>query len=183
MKRTIFFLLYSLVSIGILLLALMNNTLLHSRIFLLTAILFLGVGLINHFYEISKLNKESGKEKRNFAKDDLKILIGSTLSATITWYINHEMGYGAVVANGFIGVLAATLFTPKLAGIIYTASFIGMSSQTIIATMPIAGFTGFIAGMIIILSKDIYVGFGGKGGTSMALSTQLVRLFLSIFRI
>lgn len=183
MKRTVFFLLYSLVSIGILILALMNNALLHSRIFLLTIILFLGVGLINHFYEINKLNKESEKEKVIFTKDDLKILVGSTLAAAITWYINHEMGYGAVVANGFVGIVAATLFSPGLAGVLYTTSFVGMSAQTIVPTITIAGVTGLVAGIIIIFSKDIYAGFGGKGGTSMALSTQLVRAFLNIFGI
>lgn len=183
MKRRILFLLYSLISIGILILALMNNELLHSRVFLLTIILFAGIGLLNHFYEIGGLNKETEKKKRIFTKDNIKILVGSALAAAITWHMNHKMGYGAVIANGFVGVVATILFSPGLAGVLYTTSFIGMSAQTVMPSITIAGLTGLVAGIIIILSKDIYAGLGGKGGTSIALSVQLVKALLSVFGI
>ncbi|MGO1470067.1 MAG: hypothetical protein ACTHW2_08605 [Tissierella sp.] len=116
-------------------------------------------------------------------KNNIIIFTGSGLAALLTWYINHNLGHGSLVASGIVGVISALVFPANLAGAFYTASFVGMSSQAIIPSANIAALTGLIAGLVIIFSKDIYAGLGGKGGTSIAFSTQFTRIILNLFNI
>lgn len=48
--------------------------------------------------------------------------------------------------------------------------------------MTMAGVIGLVAGIVIIFSKEVYAGVGGKGGTTAALSTQLIRILLGLIR-
>lgn len=108
-------------------------------------------------------------------KKHLRVLLCAFLGGTITWYINHQMGIGAVVANGLVGVMAATFLPNDLAGITYTSSFIGMSSLAVIPNLQAAALTSLTVGIIFLLTADIYAGIGGKGGTTAALSTIVAR--------
>ncbi|NLY66428.1 MAG: hypothetical protein GX069_02580 [Tissierellia bacterium] len=109
------------------------------------------------------------------------LVLGTSFSAAITWYLNHSLGLGPIIANGIVGVLVALLFSSKKAGAFYIASFIGMSSQGIVTSMVMAGIIGLFAGFVIIFSQEIYAGVGGKGGTIAVLSTQIIRLIMSLF--
>lgn len=160
-----------------------KNTHLYAKILTPIIMLLVGVGLFHNFDEIKKINREEDKNIKLFTNDNIKIFIGSALASAVTWYMNHNLGHGSLVSSGIVGVISALIFPANLAGAFYTASFIGMSSETIIPSAAIAGITGLIAGGVIILSKDIYLGFGGKGGTSMAFSTQFMRIVLKIFNI
>lgn len=103
------------------------------------------------------------------------------IGAVITWYIQHEMGYSAIVANGIVGVLAGILLAPALAGATYTASFVGMSATSVLPTLGAAALAGAVVGVVIILTTEIYAGIGGKGGTTAAFSVQVSRFIMSIF--
>ncbi|NMB14644.1 MAG: hypothetical protein GX985_05250, partial [Gallicola sp.] len=50
-------------------------------------------------------------------KKHIYILLCAFAGVTITWYINHKMGYGAIIANGLVGVVAAVFLPNDLAGI------------------------------------------------------------------
>lgn len=114
-------------------------------------------------------------------KEDIKLLIGTVLAAALTWYINHKMGYGPIIANGLIGVVAAVLFNSRLAGAFYVASFVGMSGAAVIPSVFFAGIGGLISGIVIILSPEVYAGMGGKGGTIAAFSTHMARAISQFF--
>ncbi len=114
-------------------------------------------------------------------KENIKILVGGVVVAAITWYINNTLGYGPIIANGIVGVLVSLLFSPKLAGAYYVASFVGMSSMTIIPSIILAGVGGLFAAVVIVFSADIYGGVGGKGGTIATLSTLLTKGILYLF--
>ena len=115
------------------------------------------------------------------SKENIKILIGTSLAASITWYINHSMGFGPLIANGIVGVIAASLFNPKFAVSYYTASFVGMSAISVVPSIMLSGLGGLIVGIIGISSPEIYSGMGGKGGTTAAFSTGLVRIIGQFF--
>lgn len=170
-----------MVSIIILFLAFRNNDYLIGKLFILGIIVFLGIALRDHFYEVKDLKEDGSSHRKKINMGHIKILLGTILSAAITWYIHHELGHGPIIANGFIGVLVAVLFAPKEAGAYYAASFVGMSGQGIVPSMAMAGLIGLFAGVVILLSQEIYAGIGGKGGTTVAFSTQLVRIILSFF--
>lgn len=181
MKKVNFFLYYILLSISILFLAFRYNDFLINRIIILGIIGFFVIALREHFYEIKSLVGEKDREDRRINYENLMLIIGTSLSAVITWYINHELGYGPIIANGLVGVVVATLFSAKKAGAFYIASFVGMSGLNAVSSMTMAGVIGLIVGIVIIFSQEIYAGIGGKGGTIAALSTQLIRIIMSFF--
>lgn len=114
-------------------------------------------------------------------KENIKLLIGTVLAASLTWILNHNIGLGPIIANGLIGVFVSLIFKPKLAGAFYISSFIGMSGSFVIPSFLAAGIAGFLSGIVILLTQTIYGGIGGKGGTIAAFSTQLVRTVLALF--
>lgn len=180
MKKHKFFLFYILISISILFIAFRNNDSLINRTIILGIIVFFGIALKDHFFEIKSLiNVKNNRRKINY--ENIFLIIGTTLSAAITWYINHNLGYGPIIANGIVGIFVGLLFSTKKAGAFYIASFIGMSGQGIVHSVTMAGIIGLFAGFVIIFSQEIYAGIGGKGGTIAALSTQLIRILMSLF--
>lgn len=114
-------------------------------------------------------------------KENIKILIVTSLAASMTWYINHSMGLGPLIANGIVGLIAAFLFNAKFAVACYSASFVGMSAISVVPTIMLSGLGGLMVGLIGISSPEIYSGMGGKGGTTAAFSTGLVRIIGQIF--
>ena len=103
------------------------------------------------------------------------------IGTVITWYIQHEMGYSAVVANGIVGVLAGILLSPALAGATYTASFVGMSGTNVLPTLGAAALGGAVVGIVIIFTAEVYAGIGGKGGTTAAFSGLVTRFIINLF--
>lgn len=115
-------------------------------------------------------------------KAKFNILFCSLIGVASTWFINHEMGYGAIVANGLVGIIAAVLLSGSLAGITYTASFVGMSSRAIIPSLFGAALGGLIVGIILITTTEIYAGIGGKGGTTAALASLITKTIFGFFQ-
>ncbi len=115
-------------------------------------------------------------------KNQVYIMLCSLVGVTATWYINHQMGYGAVIANGLVGVMAATFLPNHLAGVTYTSSFVGMSSLAILPGVGEAALASVIVGLILLSTAEIYAGIGGKGGTTAALSTLITRALLRLFQ-
>ena len=116
-----------------------------------------------------------------FDRNKLYILCCSLAGVTFTWFINHQMGYGAIVASGLVGVIAAILLPGTLAGVTYTASFVGMSSTAVIPSLTAAALGGLIVSIIIMTTTEIYAGIGGKGGTTAALSSIITKAIVSFF--
>lgn len=134
------------------------------------------ISLVDHFKKVIERD-----EKIKINKRRISILTCSFIGVTLTWFINHKMGYGAVIANGLVGVMAATFLPNDLAGISYTSSFVGMSSLAVVPSMAAATLGSLIVGLILLTTVDIYAGIGGKGGTTAALSTIITKTIIKIF--
>ncbi len=137
---------------------------------------FFAISLVDHFKNVI--------EKEDIAKINKRriyILLCSFIGVTFTWFINHKMGYGAIIANGLVGVMAATFLPNDLAGITYTTSFVGMSSLVVIPSMGAAVLGSLIVGLIFLATAEIYTGIGGKGGTTAALSTIILKTVIRLF--
>ena len=112
-------------------------------------------------------------------KDRINVMICAVAGVMITWFINHHMGYGPIIANGMVGVIAGALLSGPLAGVAYTASFVGMSGLSVIPSLFAAFIGGIVVGTVIIYTPEIYAGIGGKGGTTAAVSGQITRAIMS----
>lgn len=134
------------------------------------------ISLIDHFKKIIEKDEKAKINKRRFY-----ILLCSFIGVTLTWFVNHQMGYGPIIANGLVGVMAAIFLPNDLAGITYTSSFIGMSSLTVIPTITAAALGSLIVSSILLITVEIYAGIGGKGGTTAALSTIITKTIIRLF--
>lgn len=90
----------------------------------------------------------------------LAVVIG----AFTTFYLSVEFELGAVVASGMIGVLAALIF-PKYCVPAYCGAFVGMSSNALFTRHVDVILASSIAGIVFVLTRDVFGGFGGKLGT------------------
>ena len=161
---------------GLILSTAINEENIHKTEILIILGCFFAISLFDH-YRIIKASKIKSRH-RNKA---IYIIMCSIIGVTLTWFINHEMGYGAIIANGLVGIMAATFLPNDLAGITYTSSFVGMSSLAIIPSMLAAILGSIIVAIILLTTVEIYAGIGGKGGTTAALSTIITRTILRFF--
>lgn len=162
--------------LGLIFISFQNNEKIISKLILSVVLFFFILGVKEH---IKELKIWAGEIIMN--RENIKLIIGAVLAASITWILNHKIGLGPIVANGLIGVVVSLVFSQKLAGAYYVASFIGMSANFVIPTALVAGIAGLLSGFVIILTQSIYGGIGGKGGTIAAFSTQLIRVILILF--
>lgn len=108
------------------------------------------------------------------------IVILSIISVIVTWFLNHKLGFGPIIANGLVGVIGAVFLPNVLAGAVFTASFVGMSGLNVISSLSGTIVGGLIVGIIIILTKEIYGGIGGKGGTTAATATLITKFIMNL---
>lgn len=162
------------------------STAINDRNFYKTEILIIygglfAISLVDHYRKLNRLNTNKVIIDKNDFKRILHILLCSFVGVTLTWFINHQMGYGPVIANGLVGVMAATFLPNDLAGITYTSSFVGMSSLEVIPSLGVAVLGSIIVGIIFLITAEIYSGIGGKGGTTASLSTIITKTIVRIF--
>jgi hypothetical protein len=113
-------------------------------------------------------------------KEKIYTFLCAFVGVTLTWFINHKIGYGPIVASGIVGLIASVLLPGKLAAATYTASFVGMSSISVIPTFTGAILGGIVAGVVILATEEIYVRIGGKGGTTAALVSLITKSIIKI---
>jgi len=111
-------------------------------------------------------------------------IFATTLSYAINYHVNlgplnGGKPAGPVIAASVVGIIGA-LFFKGYAVASYIAAFAGMSSTTIIPSIWYAPLFGFMAGIFAILFAKLFVGYGGKAGTTCFCSVNLTLIFLIV---
>lgn len=105
------------------------------------------------------------------------ITLGVAIFATtLSYAINYSARAGPVVAASIVGIIGA-LFFKGYAVTSYIAAFAGMSSTTVIPSIWYAPIFGLMAGIFAILFAKLFVGYGGKAGTTCFCSVNLTLIF------
>lgn len=178
MITTISFLFFSLIALFL------TQSLISGNIQNLNVVLLGLVGLSGVFLMI-QVKKEWGclkckiKQKVNlFSKNNALTILALISGTYLTFYLNHSIGLGAVLASSVVGLLAAWAFKPYAAAI-YCGSFIGMACSLIFSS-PLSLLTAsLISGSLYVLTLHMFAGFGGKLGFMAFCGTFLTSL---IFR-
>jgi hypothetical protein len=127
-------------------------------------IAFLGLLSIGYFFQFRKLS--FGQPTH------LLIPIYVIIGAVSTFWINTYLDLGPVIAAGSIGVVAS--FIPNIIkhssakdipAAIYCGAFVGMSSILLFQNYLSLILAATISGLLLLLTKDVLNGFGGKLGT------------------
>lgn len=116
-------------------------------------------------------SKKSGTKRLLF--EFLAVLLGGILA----FFLTHDLGLGAVVAASLVGILAY-LVIPKYGVPAYCGAFVGMTSNLLLFNYPEVALAGFIAGIVFILTRDVFNGFGGKLGTIALIGTAVTGMSL-----
>lgn len=133
-----------------------------STIIIIIGLLILLEGLIEE--------KKKLKHERYKIATELEVIITVPIAATITFLLSTriDLGYGfvgPVIAAGFVGLIGSYLKCYKLANPAYCGAFVGMSSTVLFPQLWLVSLAGLIAGLIFILSHEIYNQTGGTLGT------------------
>lgn len=99
------------------------------------------------------------------------------LGGVVTFYLSTNLGLGAVIASSVVGILAA-MIVPKYGAAAYCGSFVGMSSYSLFSTYSAVALASAISGVVYVLSRDIFSGFGGKLGTIAFIGGTIAAVIL-----
>jgi len=86
------------------------------------------------------------------------------IGGIFTFYLSIEMGLGAVIASSLVAIIA-DMIVPDYGVPAYCGSFVGMSSNALFFNYSEVALASAIAGLVYVLARDVYGGFGGKLGT------------------
>lgn len=136
------------------------------------------VGLVYQYIDELKAAFKIDKTTIKWGKEDVYIYLWLVIGAMVTYLLSVNIGLGAVVASSVIGILAA-LILPKYAVPIFCGSFAGMVAEGFVDENYLkALLAGGVAGVIFLLAKMVFNGFGGKLGT-IAFGGSLAMIYLT----
>lgn len=153
-----------------------------------SVLVFIGViGFLALFSLVKMAHESHKKPTKNYL-----LTLFVTLGAFLTYIINLKLDTGPVIASAFIGTLGSLIpvifrniknrIVKEIPPAIYCGTFVGMTSASIGATHWFIILSGFIAGILYVLSTNTFVGVGGKLGTIAFGGVAFVFLLSLIFR-
>ncbi len=115
------------------------------------------------------------------------IVVYSIIGAVVTFYINHNLGHGAVMASGIVGLVGGLVLPAvhpevggTLAAMVICASFAGMSSNKHFPGIVPMAIAGLFAGLVFFYGAPFIGGAGGKLGTTAFGSVMAVRGYMDL---
>ncbi|EDM43012.1 hypothetical protein SCB49_12344 [unidentified eubacterium SCB49] len=119
-----------------------------------------------------------------YAYEKLSVVIWVPVGAVVCYLLNVHYGLGSVIAAGIVGTIASFFplinkksdYLKQIPTSIYCGAFVGMSSTEISTSVSFALIAGIIAGIFLLLSKNLFIGVGGKLGTMAFLGVIIVYL-------
>ena len=130
----------------------------------------------------------STKFSQNNYYNNLLLILFTIVGAIITYILAVEFNTGAVIASALVGTTAS--FIPflnknsrqikEIPKAIYCGSFVGMTTSFISQGYLFILLAGIATGLLYVLSKNTFIGVGGKLGT-MAFGGVVIAFFLLIY--
>ncbi|MGB1205196.1 MAG: hypothetical protein ACPG5B_06090 [Chitinophagales bacterium] len=110
---------------------------------------------------------------KQYTYENFSVAIWIPIGAIACYILNIYGNLGSVLAAGIVGTLASFLptiskesaYLKKLPATIYCGTFVGMSSVAVVPSISFAMAAGILAGVLFMLSKNLFLGIGGKLGT------------------
>lgn len=173
--QLIAFSILSIFTMALFLMALFSS--LAGEFFLFPILLFLTVLLV--FSMQKEFKNELKRSKNSLPSNSFLVLLVTVTGALLSYILNVYLGLGAVVAASVVGLIGSSL-VKKYAGPIYCGSFVGMVSPEVLHDFTHVLLASFIAGVLYILSQEVYKGVGGKLGAIAFSSWILLSMFSNV---
>src|SRR5690606_20499542 len=105
--------------------------------------------------------------------DHILIVLWIPAGALICYFLNHRYQLGPVISAGMVGASASFIplinresaYLKQLPGTFYCGAFIGMTNLAIASSIYFVLAASFFAGVLLLVSKSLFNGLGGKLGT------------------
>lgn len=123
--------------------------------------------------------------------EHISIVIWIPAGALICYFLNHSYHLGPVISAGVVGTAASFIpvvnkkstYLKQLPATFYCGAFIGMTSLTIASTVYFILAASFFAGVLLLVSKSLFNGLGGKLGTVAFTAVTITSfIFFLIFK-
>ena len=128
------------------------------------------------------------RAEENHFIEDCFLIVFVVAGALSTYFCSTQLNFGPVIAASGVGFFASFLpifnrkssILKELPEAVYCGAFVGMTAPKVADGIPFILFAGFLTGVILLLSKNVFNGFGGKLGTiafgGVALTSLLIFL-------
>ncbi|WP_272022594.1 hypothetical protein [Olleya namhaensis] len=121
--------------------------------------------------------------------EKIGVAIWVPIGAVFCYGLNIHLGFSSVLSAGITGTLASfvpvlnkqSMYIKKIPGAIYCGAFVGMSSAEITPTITFVIVAGLITGGLFMLSKNLFLGIGGKLGALAFAGVSMVSLLYYLF--
>lgn len=123
-----------------------------------------------------------------YSYEKVSVIIWVPIGAVTCYLLNVFGGLGSVLSAAVTGTVASfltsinkqSIYLKKLPAAIYCGAFVGMSSLEIIPSIGFVLAAGILAGIFLMLSKNLFLGIGGKLGTIAFGGVVIVSLLYSL---
>ncbi len=95
---------------------------------------------------------------------DLFDFFGVFFGGMITFFLQTELGLNPVLASGVVGLVGG-IFLKKIGPALFCGSFVGMASPAMFYVLPGVVLSSLMAGIVFVITRDLFIGIGGKLGT------------------
>ncbi len=120
--------------------------------------------------------------------EQILVAIWIPVGAITGYYINNNLHLGPVMAAGIVGTAGSFLpvlykrstYLKQLPPAIYCGAFIGMSSLKVANGFLFVFAASFFAGVLLVSSKSLFHGMGGKLGLIAFTGVVLTSFFLFV---
>ena len=121
---------------------------------------------------------------KEYTYEKIAVAVWIPVGAVMCYALNSYVGLGSVLSAGIVGTVASCLpeinrksaYLKKMPPAIYCGAFIGMSSMAVAPSIGFVLAASALSGVIYILSKNLFLGMGGKLGTMAFGGVILVSL-------
>ena len=104
--------------------------------------------------------------------EDVWVAVWVPVGAVVCYFLNTQAALGNVIAAGITGTVGSylpslfkkSLYIKKIPFAVYCGAFVGMSSPEIVPGFGFVLCAGVVAGGLLVLSKSLFLGVGGKLG-------------------
>ena len=127
-------------------------------------------------------------DKHNFTFEDIFTVLFTLIGTLATFYLRQVFGFSIVISAALVGFIASylpslfrkTLIIQSIPVSMYCGAFAGMSSALISSSWVFMIMAGTLTGLILISTKHIMNGYGGKLGT-VAFGGVILTTYLYAF--
>jgi hypothetical protein len=151
---------------------------LHINLISITIIALLTLLVIAHF--------KAPIHHNDHLYEDVFVAIWIPIGALTSYWLNHGLGLGPVLAAGMVGTAGSFIpnlnknwdYFKHLPPAIYCGAFIGMSSLNVAGGFLFVLAAGIFAAIGLVLSKSLFSGIGGRLGLVAFSGVVIATVFI-----